>query len=47
MFKKVGFVDFKWVDMTLSEEATDPEYWREFLDQCTLIMYEANKPMKP
>ena len=46
-FKKVGFTDFKWVDMTLSEEATDLDHWRDFLDNCTLIMYEAKRPMEP
>ena len=44
IFKKVGFTDFKWVEMTQTGDEANNEYWRDFLDQCTLIMYEARKP---
>lgn len=45
VFKKIGFTDFKWVPMTLSGDQEHCEDWRDFLDQCTLVMYEAKKPV--
>ncbi|CDW84807.1 UNKNOWN [Stylonychia lemnae] len=45
IFKKLGFINFRWVEMELFEDTENQEYWKDFMDGCSLIMYEAFKPM--
>lgn len=43
-FEKIGFVNFRWVEMSLHGDLDNAEYWRDFVTDCSLIMYEAFKP---
>lgn len=45
VFKKVGFTDFRWVDMTMTGDEGNEAYWRDFLEYNTLIMFEAFKAL--
>lgn len=46
VFKEMGFVDFRWVTMEQNGDEENADYWKEFLTDCTLIMYEAFKPLQ-
>eukprot|EP00347_Sterkiella_histriomuscorum_P009145 403342348 len=44
-FKKLGFVDFKWVPMSQFGDEGNEEYWKDMVNDCSIIMYEAWKPL--
>ncbi|CDW81677.1 UNKNOWN [Stylonychia lemnae] len=45
IFKKVGFQNFRWVQMELFENTDDIEYWKDFLTNGLILMFEAFKPL--
>ncbi|CDW76070.1 UNKNOWN [Stylonychia lemnae] len=44
-FRKAGFTNFRWVQLELFEDTDNAEYWKDFLTNCQVIMYEAIKPL--
>jgi hypothetical protein len=44
VFKKVGFTDFTWVPMHMEGDERNADYWKDFLEDNTLMMYQAFKP---
>lgn len=42
-FKKGGFTNMQWVNMTLAE-GNDPQHWKDWLENCPLICFTAVKP---
>jgi ubiquinone/menaquinone biosynthesis C-methylase UbiE len=44
IFRKVGFTNFRWIEMKVEGFHGNEEYWKDFIEYNTLIMYEAFKP---
>ncbi len=44
VFKKVGFVKFRWVDLALYGDERNADFWNDFLTDNTIMMYEAFRP---
>ena len=44
IFQKMGFTNFKWVEMELIGDEGNEEYWQDYIEHNTIIMYQAMKP---
>lgn len=44
VFKNAGFANFRWVDLALYGDERNADYWGDFLQDNTIMMYEAFKP---
>jgi hypothetical protein len=44
VFKTVGFENFRWVPLILSDDAENKDFFQEFMENPTITAFEAFKP---